>query len=163
MKNEIKIDPNEAKEPEYDYSGGGEGVVGGVVGGSATSAAPPPPPPPPPPPAPKPAAPSVEDAPVYATGGYKKPQVAESGCVQRSVRMPDDVLDRVAGGTITVKFAVGRDGQPSRFQMMTSGLPERAASSIWAAIQACKWIPGADGQGHPTSIWVIMPFRFTQD
>jgi len=161
VKPEMKIDPNEPKEPEYDYSGNtGEGVVGGVVGGTTVAPPPPPSPPPPPPPPPKP---SFEDAPVYASGGYKTPLMAEAGCVQRKVRMPDEVLDRVAGKSITVKFAVGRDGAPSRFQMMSQGIPDRASIAIWDAIQACAWVAGADAAGNPVAIWVIMPFRFTSD
>jgi protein TonB len=155
VKPEMKVDPNEPKEPEYDYSGSGEGVVGGVVGGTSVTPAPPPPP------APK--APAVEDAPVYASAGYKKPTAADPGCVVRSVRIPDDLFERISGGVITVKFAVGHDGTPSRFQAMTTGLPDRVSSGIWAAIQACKWNPGADAQGRPTSIWVILPIRFAQE
>ena len=83
--------------------------------------------------------------------------------MQRSVRIPDDLFERISGGVITVKFAVNRDGTASHFQSMTAGLPDRVTSGIWAAIQNCKWIPGADAQGRPISIWVIMPLRFTQE
>ena len=38
---------------------------------------------------------------------------------------------------------------------------QRIASSIWQAIQGCRWVPGADAQGKPVSIWVILPVRFT--
>ena len=120
-------------------------------------------PPPPPLPSPQPPPIAVEDAPVYASGNYQKPKMVEQGCVQRTVRVPNDVFDRVAGKTITVKFAVGREGTPSRFQVMTPGMPDRAGTAIWEAIQACTWIPGADEGGVPLSIWVIMPFRFTRE
>jgi len=120
-------------------------------------------PPPPPLPSPQPPPIAVEDAPVYATGNYQKPKMVEQGCVQRTVRMPNDVFDRVAEKTITVKFVVGREGTPSRFQVMTPGMPDRAGTAIWEAIQACTWIPGADEGGVPLSIWVIMPFRFTRE
>ena len=64
-------------------------------------------------------------------------------------------------GPITVKFAIGRDGLPSRFQAMTDVPDRRIADAIWGAVQTCKWVPGADAQGKPTAIWVILPIRFT--
>ena len=85
---EMKEDTS-PKEPEYDYGPQtGEGVVGGVVGARA-----------------------IEDAPAYATAGYKKPTMAEPGCVQRSVRISSDLLDYISG-PVTVKFAISRDGSP---------------------------------------------------
>jgi protein TonB len=137
IKEEMKTDTS-PKEPEYDYSKGGEGVVGGVVGG----------------------APSIEDAPAYATAGYKKPEMAERGCVQRSVRLTPELLDYVTG-PITVKFAIMRDGTPSRFEVMSAVSDQRIATAIWQAVKACKWNAGADAQGRPTNIWVILPIRFS--
>jgi periplasmic protein TonB len=29
-------------------------------------------------------------------------------------------------------------------------------------VNSCRWVPGADAQGRPTAIWVILPLRFTQ-
>lgn len=133
-------DPNEPPEPEYDYGDegdAGEGVIGGMVGG----------------------APAIEDAPAFATAGYRKPEMAQRGCVQNTVRLPRELLGYVSG-PITVKFAIGRDGAPSRFETMTGVPDQRIANAIWKAIQECKWIPGADAQGKPTSIWVILPIRF---
>jgi protein TonB len=133
-------DPNE-KEPDYDWgddSAGGEGVVGGVVGGGG----------------------GVEDAPSYATAGFKKPVMAQKNCVQEAVRIPRD-LQGFISGPITVKFAIGRDSSPSRFEVITTGVPDRITSAIWQAVQECKWIAGADAQGRPTAIWVILPLRFT--
>jgi protein TonB len=135
-------DPNEPPEPEYDYGDAaeGEGVVGGVVGAPAQN--------------------QVEDAPAYATAGYRKPQMAQAGCVQSSVRLPRELLGYISG-PITVKFAINRDGSPSRYEVMTAVPDKRISDAIWNAIQGCKWIPGADAQGKPTAIWVILPLRFT--
>jgi protein TonB len=134
--------PNEPPEPEYDYGDAaeGEGVVGGVVGAPAQN--------------------QVEDAPAYATAGYRKPQMAQAGCVQSSVRLPRELLGYISG-PITVKFAINRDGSPSRYEVMTAVPDKRISDAIWNAIQGCKWIPGADAQGKPTAIWVILPLRFT--
>jgi protein TonB len=152
----MKVDPNEPKEPDYDYSGSGEGVVGGVVGGVAPVA-------PPPPPAKVVAA--VEDAPVYPTAGYKKAQAADPGCVQTGVvtRMNDTDMERLHGGVVTIQFAVGRDGQTAQFKVLTSGVSDRAKGAIWAAIQSCKWVPGADPSGKPVALLVTLPLRFKQE
>lgn len=141
VQEEMKVDPNEPKEPEYDYGdSSGDGVVGGVVGAAAQ--------------------PSIEDAPAYATAGFVKPQEADRGCVRSSVRLPSQ-LQGIAT-LVTVKFAVGRDGAPSMFQVMSSIPDPRIGQAIWAAIQSCRWTPGTDPHGKPTKIWVILPLRFAE-
>ena len=134
-------DPNE-KEPQYNWgddSASGEGVVGGVVGGGG----------------------GVEDAPAYATAGFRKAAMAVPKCVQEATRIPRDLQGYVSSTPITVQFAVGRDGSPSQFKVITNGVPDRIAAAIWQAIQECKWVAGADPQGRPVSVWVILPLRFT--
>jgi protein TonB len=133
-------DPNEAPEPEYDYGdqAEGEGVIGGVVGAQPSN--------------------EIEDAPKFATAGYRKPAMAEPGCVGRSVRIPRELAGFVSG-PITVKFAVGGDGKPSRFEPMTAVPDPRIANAIWQAIQSCRWVPGADPQGKPISIWIVLPVK----
>jgi protein TonB len=134
-------DPNEAPEPEYDYGdvAEGEGVIGGVVGAQPSA---------------------VEDAPAFASAGYRKPAMAEPGCVARSVRVPRELAGYVSG-PITVKFAINRDGQPTRFEALTALPDARIGNAIWQAIQSCRWVPGSDPQGRPTSIWVVLPVRLT--
>jgi protein TonB len=135
-------DPNEPPEPEYDTGGAGEGegVVGGVVGARPSN--------------------EIEDAPAFATAGYRKPTMAEPGCVQRTVRIPPQLAGFVSG-PITVKFAIRPDGQPSHFEVMTAVPDARIGNAIWQAVQSCRWVPGADARGKPVSIWVILPIRFT--
>ncbi len=138
---EMKADPNAAPEPEYDWGGGdddGEGVVGGVVGGGG----------------------GIEDAPAFATAGYRKPQLATPKCVENTVRIPRDLAGYISG-PITVKFAIMRDGSPTQFTVITNAVPDRIQAAIWQAVQECKWVAGADPQGKPTNIWVILPLRFT--
>jgi len=145
---EVKADPG-SPEPEDQGSGSEAGAAGGspggVVGGVPGSLAP--------------ASPAVEEGPAYPTAGFRKPQMAEAGCVQRSLRVPEEWMGRL--GVVTVKFAIGKDGIPSRFQSMTHGFADRVAPAIWRAVQSCRWIAGADAQGWPTAIWVILPVRFT--
>ena len=139
VQEEMKVDPNEPPEPEYDYeAGSGEGVVGGVVGATA-----------------------IEDAPAYATAGYVKPRMAEPNCVQNNARIPRD-LQGFVSGPVTVKFAVRADGSVSQFGPAAAGqnIPDRILSAVYHAVQNCKWVPGTDPRGKPTSIWVILPLRF---
>ena len=94
-------------------------MVGGVVGAPAQN--------------------QIEDAPAYATAGYRKPQMAQAGCVQSSVRLPRELLGYISG-PITVKFAINRDGSPSRYEVMTAVPDKRISDAIWNAIQGCKCI-----------------------
>lgn len=134
-------DPNEPPEPEYDYGDAaeGEGVIGGVVGAQPGG---------------------VEDAPAYATAGFRKPEMAQKGCVQNNVRLPQQLAGFVSG-PVTIKFAVNRDASVSRFELLTPVPDPRIADAIWRAVQSCKFNPGTDPAGRPTNIWVIMPIRFT--
>lgn len=134
-------DPNEPPEPEYDYGdvAEGEGVIGGVVGAQGGG---------------------VDDAPAYAMAGFRKPRQSVANCVQDSVRIPRNLQGYISG-PVTVQFAIGRDGAPSRFEVKTQGLPDGITNAIWQAVTSCRWEPGADASGRPTSIWVILPLRFT--
>ena len=140
---EVEPDPG-PPEPEGD-SGSGEGVVGGAAGGVPGGAV-------------GGSGASIEEGPVDPTAGYRKPQLAEPGCVQRHIHVPEEWMERL--GVVTVKFAIGKDGSPSRFQSLSSGFAVRVAPSIWRAVQACRWIPGTDAQGRPVAIWVVLPVRF---
>jgi protein TonB len=136
VQEEMKVDTS-PKEPEYNYGPQtGEGVVGGVVGAH-----------------------QVEEAPAFATSGYVKPAEREKGCVGRSVRMPRDLAGVVTA--ITVKFAVGRDGRPSRFETLSEVPDKRISDAVWQAVQNCQFSPGLDARGQPQLIWMILPIRFT--
>jgi periplasmic protein TonB len=136
VQEEMKVDTS-PKEPEYNYGPQtGEGVVGGVVGAN-----------------------QVEEAPAFATSGYVKPAEKEKGCVGRSVRVPRDLQGTV--GSATVKFAVGRDGRPSRFEVLTDIPDKRFGDAIWQGIQSCQFTPGLDARGKPQLIWMILPLRFS--
>jgi len=135
-------DPNEA--PEEDDYGSDDGVEGGVIGGVVGQAQP---------------GGAIEDAPVYASGGYSKPAQARPNCVKESVRTPRDLAGFVS--TVTVQFAIRPDGTPNRFSLKTPVPDPRIEQAIWNAIQQCQWVPGKDARGTPVAIWVIMPFRFT--
>lgn len=140
----------DASEPveEYDYEGGAEGgVVGGVPGaeqwrGEARGGGG-----------------GIEEAPQYALTGFRKPAEAEPGCVRGAIRMPTELAGFVSG-PITVKFAVGRDGRVGLVQFLTAVPDPRIEQAVRQGLRACRWIPGADAQGRPTALWVVLPIRF---
>ncbi|HET6437036.1 MAG TPA: substrate-binding domain-containing protein [Anaeromyxobacter sp.] len=111
----------------------------------------------------RPMQPVAEDSIVVASKAAQRPRVMELGCVERSIRVPQDTLPYVAGMVVTVRFAVGKDGMPSQYQMTTPGMPESASYALWAAIQSCRWQPGIDETGRPASMWVVMPFQFARE
>jgi periplasmic protein TonB len=117
------------------------GVVGGVVGAGSSSRG------------------GFEEAPQYMTAGFRKPQEVQPGCVKSSMRVPPSLAGFISG-PITVKFAVRRDGSIGQVQIMSQVNDPRVAEVIRQGLSACQWTPGADAQGRPVSIWVIMPIRF---
>ena len=142
----VETPPTEAKEENGTTSGvpGGEpgGVVGGIVGGQREGAGA-----------------SLEEVPAYATAGYRKPELAQSGCLQSALNIPRE-LQRSLAGQVTVKFAIRKDGTPTSFQVLNQPEDNRIADVIWKAVTSCRWVPGADPKGRPASIWVVVPFRF---
>lgn len=138
---EAKANPNEPEEEDYGEGEGTEGgVVGGVVGGQRGPT-------------------QVEEAPRYMMSGFKAPQLAEKGCIAENLRVPPQLAGFVSG-PITVKFAVYASAAVSDVQIMAQLPDPRIGEAIKNAIRGCQWVPGADAQGKPTSIWVIMPIRF---
>jgi TonB family protein len=101
----------------------------------------------------------VEDAPRFAVEGFQKPRMAEPGCVQAAVRLPRELVARLAG-PVTVKFAVGTDGTVGLFEVVGQVPDRRVADALRSAIQSCRFLPGADAQGRKTRLWVVMPIRF---
>lgn len=106
-----------------------------------------------------PAASQVEDAPSYATAGFRRPVELEAGCVGRTLRLPRE-LAGFTSGPVTVRFAVGRDGAVGMVEVL-GGLPDRRiGAAIEQAIRSCRWRAGADATGRPVALWVILPIRF---
>lgn len=150
MKMPAPDEPIEAWDPApAGAPGAEEGVVGGVV-------------------APMPAAADaaragpgdgIEEAPQWLTSGFRRPAEVEPGCVAAAIRLPPELAGYVSG-PLTVKFAVGRDGQVGRIQVVGAVPDRRIEGAIVRALQSCRWRPGADARGEPIAIWVILPIRF---
>lgn len=94
------------------------------------------------------------------TSGFRKPVEARPGCTRNAMRVPRELAGFISG-PITVRFAVARDGQVGKVQLETPVPDRRIEDVIRSALRACEWRPGADEQGRPIAIWVIMPIRFT--
>jgi len=145
VKEEIKLpDPSEKPEPVPDYGddeGGEGGVVGGVVGAPPAGGG------------------GIEDAPQYATAGWRPPAMKVKNCVQNSVRIPRDLTGIVS--SVVVKFGVKPNGQPYAFSILGQVPDKRIEQAVWNAISQCDWIPGADAAGRPVAIWVTFPLRFS--
>jgi TonB family protein len=102
---------------------------------------------------------ALEDAPAYATAGFQKPRPEVPSCVQSALRIPAD-LQHFISGPVTVRFAVTRDGAVSRFEVLGDVPHPKIAEAIRQAVGSCKFVPGADAQGRPTPLWLVMPIRF---
>ncbi|HYG68134.1 MAG TPA: hypothetical protein VD838_10760, partial [Anaeromyxobacteraceae bacterium] len=101
---------------------------------------------------PRPAAPKLD-------GKWEKPRTKQNGCVQFAVRIPEAFQSAVSGGPVSVKFLIGADGTPSRFQMV-SNVPLPVARELRRAVYSCEWVAGRDAAGVPAPIWVLLPMRF---
>ncbi|MEI6224955.1 MAG: hypothetical protein WCS72_09390 [Deltaproteobacteria bacterium] len=132
-------DPNEADDDDGSDDGVEGGVVGGVVGGQVSRAS------------------GYEDAPQYMGAGFKAPSMADKNCFRENFRIPPALSGFVTA--VTVKFAVYTNGSVGAFSVMGSVPDQRIADAIRNALSNCTWTPGADAQGKPTPIYVIMPVR----
>jgi TonB family protein len=109
-----------------------------------------------------PAAPAqIEDAPRYPAEGFRRPQMTEPQCVQNAIRAPRDLADRVSG-PVTIRFAVGPEGEVSLFQIMGDTPDPRLPAILENAVRSCTFTPAADAQGKPIRMWMTMPIRFAR-
>jgi protein TonB len=142
---EDQIKPPDPNEPEDDYGDSSDdgvegGVVGGVVGGQVASKGG-----------------AYEDAPVYMAAGFKAPEMTDKNCFRENFRLPPALAGFVQ--SVTVKFAVYPNGAVGAFTVMGQVPDQRIADAIRNAVSNCNWKPGADAQGRPTAIYVILPVR----
>lgn len=108
----------------------------------------------------RPASGAEEEAPAYARDGFRPPQPETPRCVENGIRIPRDLGDRLPS-TVTLRFAVGRDGRADMIQVLGQVADGRIAEALRVAVAGCRFVPGADEQGRPTRLWVVMPLRFT--
>jgi hypothetical protein len=89
-------------------------------------------------------------------------------CRKRRALLQADGQDHVDGDgpalagfvqAVTVKFAVYPNGSVGAFSVMGQVPDQRISDAIRNAVTNCSWRPGADAQGRPVAIYVIMPVK----
>jgi protein TonB len=91
--------------------------------------------------------------------GFLAPRLADRTCIAESIRLPDRIegeLPRLA----TVRVAVAPSGEATQVQVLGQVADPRVSEAIRRAVQRCEWIPGADAEGKPATLWVVQPVRF---
>jgi protein TonB len=63
---------------------------------------------------------------------------------------------------VTARAAVSATGQATTVQVMGQVADPRIADAVRRAVLACRWIPGADAEGKPTTLWVVIPIRLAR-
>jgi hypothetical protein len=101
--------------------------------------------------------PVVEERPVFATSGWRRPVEARAGCVTGALVAPADLVGQIE---VTVKFAVGTDGSVDRFEdVSTPAAPEAVVAALSTAVRSCAYQPGADPEGRPAYVWVLLTVK----
>jgi protein TonB len=63
---------------------------------------------------------------------------------------------------VTARVAVSATGQATTVQVMGQVADPRISEAVRRAVLACSWKPGADAEGKPTALWVVLPIRLTK-
>ena len=91
---------------------------------------------------------------------FKAPSMVERGCFRDAFRLP---FVAVKDLRVHVKFPVYPDGRIGRVELMERfddpEIQARFLASVEQALRSCAWIPGADANGRPTAIYVVLPLR----
>jgi hypothetical protein len=95
-------------------------------------------------------------APGYAGPGSLRPALRDPACVERALRVPPDL--RGSAGAVAVKLAVDAAGRP-RLVHALSPVPEPLLGAVAAAVKACAWSAGGDGEGRPVPLWTTLTVR----
>jgi protein TonB len=93
--------------------------------------------------------------------GFLSPKLVSRNCISENLRLPAQLTGAVPD-TVTARIAVSMTGQPSTVQVMGQVADPRISEAVRRAVQACDWVPGADAEGKPTPLWVVLPIRLTR-
>lgn len=101
-----------------------------------------------------------EPDPVMPGAGYRRPAPTTPQCVEQNVRVAAERAGPTAG-SVTVRFALGRTGIPDLVSVdpgpdRPARLSSRLQEGVTSAIRGCRFVPGADEQGRPVRLWVVM-------
>lgn len=100
-------------------------------------------------------------APRYAGDGFVAPQLVDRNCISENLRLPAQ-LGASAPEMVTARAAISTTGQATTVQVMGQVADPRIAEAVRRAVQACRWTPGADAEGKPTTLWVVLPLRLAR-
>jgi len=92
----------------------------------------------------------------------RNPAPADSRCVPRALRVRGDLAARLPEA-VTVRFPVAATGEVGRVEVLRPATDDDVARAIEDAIRSCTFIPGADDDGRPTTLPVVMRIRFARD
>jgi hypothetical protein len=109
--------------------------------------------------APPVAAPSGEPLPGLRVAASRNPVPVDRQCVPRALRERSDVVDRLPD-EIRARFPVGASGAIGPVEVMGEVSDPEVAEAIEDAIRSCPFVPGADEEGRPISLSVVMRIRF---
>jgi protein TonB len=99
--------------------------------------------------------------PRYVADGFLSPKLVSQTCISENLRLPAQ-LGGAIPDTVTARVAVSATGKPTTVQVMGQVADPRISEAVRRAVQACDWTPGADAEGKPTSLWVVLPIRLTR-
>jgi len=105
------------------------------------------------------AAPSGERLPDPRVAASRNPAPLDRQCVPRALRERSDVADRLPD-EIRARFPVGASGAIGPVELMGEVSDPELAEAIEGAIRSCPFVPGADEEGRPISLSVVMRIRF---
>jgi hypothetical protein len=95
-------------------------------------------------------------APGYAGPGSLRPALRDPACVERALRVPPEL--RGSAGTVAVKLAVDAAGRPGLVHPL-SPVSDDLVAAVSAAVKACPWKAGGDGEGRPVPLWTTLTVR----
>ena len=93
--------------------------------------------------------------------GFLSPQLDDRTCISDNLRLPT-ALGEATPELVTARIAVSAAGQATTVQIMGQVADPRISEAVRRAVQACTWKPGADAEGKPTALWVVLPIRLTK-
>jgi protein TonB len=93
--------------------------------------------------------------------GFQAPRLAQRNCISDNLRLPAQLSGSVPDA-VTARIAVTASGTPTQVQVMGQVADTRISDAVKRAVESCDWIPGADAEGKPTALWVVMPIRLSR-
>jgi protein TonB len=89
----------------------------------------------------------------------RNPAPLDRHCVPRALRARRDLAGRL-DGEIKARFPVAASGEIGRIEVLGEGMDPDVAAAVEEAIRSCPFVPGADTDGRPTPLSVVMKIRF---